>query len=796
MIKKARVGLIYPGNQEQISFAWAVYSNDDENAEEFKGAFCRDISSLHFVGVWDAVASVGIFPRKPFPLMDKCKHVTHFRHALALDECRVKFLPEQILIEGAQTSKEVWFAGTHSDIGGGNRDNSKLDRGGEPLKWMLEEAREQGLLVRLNDIKIGKPGPEITNSMGWMWTIFEILPIPWMRYLPEGESVLSRQVPIKTPVPMWSPYPQLKIPSFDETQRSTSSSVGSLDGSRKSSERRPSLCGLPPKGESHDLLGGLKDMEIFEKPSTTWDDNWYEKLVTSTLGDEGTPEAIWAYEGPQLLQNLFSLFGSKAETKEIVQAIIGYDAKIPWEGIPEEPLSISDAYQNERERKKSMGSEERRNRLHDMIVPRTCLLLEEWLEPTRKRTHISSHPILVPYQVCDLDNPETSTLSWILQLFGFKAQRYEDIEVKWSWYWVPKEDRSVDLLITVIEIVSKIAALPQVTQADIDTMARLVAKVMSDPDSTPHPFGVLWRATPTLRENLSALPKSAPEPSSASNESATEQEPIDLKARSQKIHIAKTAFRDGSILPPLLPLLFEQESQLANPVLEATKLFAQKISHPKDAAVVATLVDYLKGQDRELSRAASMVLVVLLDNRWCYFVLDHPDTLKRLFYRSEGKELNYIDNVCQALLKTPTKYPYVCVARRLNEDHAHWDYMMSEVKDDLKLNVEECFRGQDRQIRIQALACLLRNRMTVGLPTPTDAHFQRLGELITLIVRLLREAPKPSNPMVDLTKKELLSIITPEAGLISRVLLGKEKLSKYSISSNQNGVGASICNGK
>ena len=51
----------------------------------------------------------------------------HFRHALALDERRVKFMPEYFLEMNAHQSigsprkaisdvKEVWFAGGHSDV--------------------------------------------------------------------------------------------------------------------------------------------------------------------------------------------------------------------------------------------------------------------------------------------------------------------------------------------------------------------------------------------------------------------------------------------------------------------------------------------------------------------------------------------------------------------------------------------------------------------------------------------------------------------------------------------------------
>lgn len=71
-----------------------------------------------------------ILPR----VVDCCNHVRYFRHALALDERRVKFLPEYVHEglshrpdespfqgqEGPERCsadiKEVWFAGTHSDV--------------------------------------------------------------------------------------------------------------------------------------------------------------------------------------------------------------------------------------------------------------------------------------------------------------------------------------------------------------------------------------------------------------------------------------------------------------------------------------------------------------------------------------------------------------------------------------------------------------------------------------------------------------------------------------------------------
>jgi len=83
-------------------------------ADRFKNAFSHKAVRVHFVGAWyvilalpfcflclyqrlrDTVSSIGIarghqmLPRT----IDGMKHVCYFRHALALDERRVKFLPE------------------------------------------------------------------------------------------------------------------------------------------------------------------------------------------------------------------------------------------------------------------------------------------------------------------------------------------------------------------------------------------------------------------------------------------------------------------------------------------------------------------------------------------------------------------------------------------------------------------------------------------------------------------------------------------------------------------------------
>ncbi|KAI5476095.1 hypothetical protein MNV49_000413 [Pseudohyphozyma bogoriensis] len=90
-----KCGLLSPGNDEQILFAYEMYKrNDDEGwrlANQFKKTFSTDVT-IHFLGVWDTVASVGFFPRSTLPFSSSTNpSVKHFRHALALNEKRARF---------------------------------------------------------------------------------------------------------------------------------------------------------------------------------------------------------------------------------------------------------------------------------------------------------------------------------------------------------------------------------------------------------------------------------------------------------------------------------------------------------------------------------------------------------------------------------------------------------------------------------------------------------------------------------------------------------------------------------
>lgn len=110
---------------------------------------------IEFIGVWDTVDAVGspfgvadvinsTVYRFKFPGTALSSEVAHACHALALDEPRQSFKPvlwkEQA---GDETRVEqVWFAGSHSNVGGGYpRQGMSL----VALDWMMRRAEAHGL---------------------------------------------------------------------------------------------------------------------------------------------------------------------------------------------------------------------------------------------------------------------------------------------------------------------------------------------------------------------------------------------------------------------------------------------------------------------------------------------------------------------------------------------------------------------------------------------------------------------------------------------------------------------------
>ncbi|KIL71131.1 hypothetical protein M378DRAFT_65731 [Amanita muscaria Koide BX008] len=178
-----KVGIISKENVQQIEFALGVNNTSGyyghHLSHEFKSTFSPQV---HFVGVWDTVASVGIIQR-PNPYTSLEYSVRTFRHALALDERRARFRPS-LWIEPEREKdldvdipvpeinrntedfdawtyeppdrdyadvKEVWFAGVHADVGGGSHEGArKKSLSLIPLRWMIKECILSKTGIRFN----------------------------------------------------------------------------------------------------------------------------------------------------------------------------------------------------------------------------------------------------------------------------------------------------------------------------------------------------------------------------------------------------------------------------------------------------------------------------------------------------------------------------------------------------------------------------------------------------------------------------------------------------------------------
>ena len=173
-----RCGLLTRGNQNLIPSVMQVYYDrkNETKAIDFKSTFSRPCS-VHFIGVWDTVASVGwLWWRRYFRDARLNKDIKFGYQALSIDEKRRHFRPSiwhEHDLPDTQTIEQVWFAGHHADVGGQKADRAISDI---PLIWMLEHAKAAHLKLRSNwrDGLDPHPCGKIKQSWVWFWCL-----IPW-----------------------------------------------------------------------------------------------------------------------------------------------------------------------------------------------------------------------------------------------------------------------------------------------------------------------------------------------------------------------------------------------------------------------------------------------------------------------------------------------------------------------------------------------------------------------------------------------------------------------------------------
>jgi uncharacterized protein (DUF2235 family) len=221
-----------------IAYKLAAEKGDFEIAYRFERITQTRHIPIKFIGVWDTVSSVIAprlsrlyFPRQlTLPYTRNNSHVEVFRQARAIDERRRMFRlnrwdEPQIFKPNpfdpsepiSQNVKQVWFAGDHSDVGGGYPEmESGLAK--FPLAWMITEAKAHGLIVNtamFNHLVLGREHSgsrriyvrqdalaKLHVSLTFAWKFLECLPksAEWKEwqsrktlfgyYIPRGEPRL------------------------------------------------------------------------------------------------------------------------------------------------------------------------------------------------------------------------------------------------------------------------------------------------------------------------------------------------------------------------------------------------------------------------------------------------------------------------------------------------------------------------------------------------------------------------------------------------------------------------------
>ena len=108
---------------------------------------------MRFVGAWDTVGALGIpgrlrtltARRYEFHDVELSSRVKGAYHAIGVDERRKPFEPAiwKTKPVPGQEVEQAWFAGVHSDIGGGY---SEVGLAGLTFAWMVERAERHGLV--------------------------------------------------------------------------------------------------------------------------------------------------------------------------------------------------------------------------------------------------------------------------------------------------------------------------------------------------------------------------------------------------------------------------------------------------------------------------------------------------------------------------------------------------------------------------------------------------------------------------------------------------------------------------
>ena len=156
-------GILRREHADRVDAAYGLYRARRPDAHPrgieariFRRMYSHDECVIETIGVWDTVGALGI-PRRGAHLIpwlnqrwefhdtDLSSRVRAAFQALAIDERRGPFEPtlwRQQEDAEDQVLEQVWFAGAHSDVGGGYPDPALAELA---LLWMVDRVRGYGL---------------------------------------------------------------------------------------------------------------------------------------------------------------------------------------------------------------------------------------------------------------------------------------------------------------------------------------------------------------------------------------------------------------------------------------------------------------------------------------------------------------------------------------------------------------------------------------------------------------------------------------------------------------------------
>ena len=166
-------GIMKPEFLHLVNEAYHLYRDrtelthpESDLMKAFKKSYGKeDETTIKFLGVWDTVGSLGV-PLSSFSGWNRKYRfhdvklggqIKYAYHALAIDERRKFFQPTLWEVSQAamerpdpQVSEQVWFPGTHCNVGGGYVDSGLSN---VALQWMVEKANATGLEFDKNYIE-------------------------------------------------------------------------------------------------------------------------------------------------------------------------------------------------------------------------------------------------------------------------------------------------------------------------------------------------------------------------------------------------------------------------------------------------------------------------------------------------------------------------------------------------------------------------------------------------------------------------------------------------------------------